>query len=86
MALVRRAGVAVALVERDVAGLGAELGNVEGRFVFGTDHDRQIDFPIAELQLSHLAHRGIPFVQPIGFDAISIRPAPCGNLRRGFRS
>ena len=42
----RRAGVDVALVERDVAGLGPQLRDVDRAFVLGADDDRQLDLRV----------------------------------------
>ncbi len=61
MALSGRAGVDVAVVERDVAGLGPQLGDVESGLVFGAHDDGQVDLLVPNPQFGHLAHRGFPF-------------------------
>ena len=40
----RGAGVHVAFVERDVAGLGAQLGDIDGLFILRADDDGQFEF------------------------------------------
>ena len=41
-----RAGVHVAVVHRDQAGRGAELGDIDGRFVLGAGNDRQFQLTV----------------------------------------
>ena len=55
------AGVAEAGVERDQAGLGAELGDVDGQLAFGPLDDRQLDRPAIKRQSRGPRHRhGLP--------------------------
>jgi hypothetical protein len=52
-----RAGVSVAFVERDVAGLGAELGNVHGALAFGADEGGEgVSFSV-EFEFRVAAHK-----------------------------
>jgi hypothetical protein len=44
-----------------MTGFRAELGDVDGAFVFGADNDRQLDLTLSNLQFGDLAHRGFPF-------------------------
>src|SRR5271157_3457365 len=53
--------VPVPRVERDQAGAGAELGNIEGQLTFGTLDDRQFDRSAIERQCRvPYHHLGLP--------------------------
>src|SRR5271157_4242579 len=54
-------GVAVPRVERNQAGTGAQLGNIEGQLTFGTLDDRQFDPSAIERQCRVPCHHlGLP--------------------------
>src|SRR5271157_4850206 len=60
-------GVAVPRVERDQAGTGAKLGNIEGQLTFSTFNDRQFDRSAIERQCRVPCHHfGLPSGPVIG--------------------
>ena len=67
MALLRRAGVGVAFVERDAAGGGEQLGDIEPAFVLGADDDGQLELLAVELQAGGFGGRAFsPAAELIG--------------------
>ena len=54
-----RAGVGVALVERDAAGRREQLGDVEAALLLGADDDRQLDLLAVKLQARDFSQRQI---------------------------
>jgi hypothetical protein len=73
-----RARVAVAVVERDVAGLRAELADVDGRLVLRTDHHGQFDgLPVGEFEPRRVS-------PGVGSFTVSVMCPPVVQQRREY--
>src|SRR5262249_18356811 len=55
-----RARVRIAWIQRDVAGLRAQLADVDSAFAFAADHDRKVEGLPVDAQLCGFRHWGLP--------------------------